>query len=57
MTISNQPTQVLFAGLAPGCGGLYQVNVIVPSVIAAGRNVPLILTDAGPGQIDRYSSH
>jgi uncharacterized protein (TIGR03437 family) len=39
--------QVLFAGLAPGFGSLYQANVIVPSVIAAGRNVPLILTAAG----------
>jgi uncharacterized protein (TIGR03437 family) len=39
--------QVPFAGLAPGFVGLYQVNVIVPSGIAAADDVPVVLTAAG----------
>jgi uncharacterized protein (TIGR03437 family) len=46
-TIGGQPGQVFFAGLAPGYVGLYQVNVIVPTGIAAGAQVPLILSVAG----------
>lgn len=37
VTIGNQQAQVLFSGLAPGFTGLYQVNVVVPSGIAAGN--------------------
>jgi uncharacterized protein (TIGR03437 family) len=33
--------------LAPGFVGLYQVNVIVPSGIAAAADVPVVLTEAG----------
>ncbi len=36
VTIGGQPAQVLFAGLAPGTVGVYQVNVIVPSDLAPG---------------------
>jgi len=47
VTIGGQPATVLFAGLAPGFAGLYQVNVNVPSGVAPGASVPVILTTAG----------
>lgn len=43
-TIAGQNATVGFAGLAPGFAGLYQVNVTVPSGIAAGTQVPVVLT-------------
>jgi uncharacterized protein (TIGR03437 family) len=46
-TIGGKPGQVLFAGLAPGFAGLYQVNVTVPEGVAAGSSVPVVLTVAG----------
>jgi uncharacterized protein (TIGR03437 family) len=46
-TVGGQNAQVLFQGLAPGFVGLYQVNVTVPSGIAAADDVPVILTVAG----------
>ena len=36
VTIGGAPGLVSFSGLAPGFAGLYQVNVVVPSSIAAG---------------------
>jgi uncharacterized protein (TIGR03437 family) len=47
VTIGGQPAQVLFAGLAPGYVGLYQVNAIVPAGISPGPNVSVILSAAG----------
>ena len=47
VTIGGQSTEVLFAGLAPGAAGLYQVNVLVPSGIAPDANVPVVVTSAG----------
>jgi uncharacterized protein (TIGR03437 family) len=47
VTIGGQSAQVLFAGLAPGYAGLYQVNAIVPSGITPASDVPLVLTSAG----------
>jgi uncharacterized protein (TIGR03437 family) len=45
--VGGQPAQVLFAGLAPGFAGLYQVNAIVPTGIASAANVPVVLTVGG----------
>jgi adhesin/invasin len=47
VTIGGQNAQVLFAGLAPGYAGLYQVNVVVPPGIAPGASVPVVLSVAG----------
>lgn len=44
-TIGSQTAQVLFAGLAPGLVGVFQVNVMVPSGLAAG-SYPLTITVA-----------
>jgi uncharacterized protein (TIGR03437 family) len=44
VTVGGQTAQVLFAGLAPGFAGLYQVNATVPSGITAGSDIPVILT-------------
>jgi uncharacterized protein (TIGR03437 family) len=45
VTVGGQNAQVLFAGLAPGYVGLYQVNVVVPPGIPASNTVPVILTE------------
>ena len=40
-TVGGQPAQVLFAGLAPGFVGLFQVNVLLPAGAPAGAAVPV----------------
>lgn len=47
VTIGGQEAQVIFAGLAPGFAGLYQVNAIVPPGINASNEAPVSLTVAG----------
>jgi uncharacterized protein (TIGR03437 family) len=55
-TIGGQPATVLFAGLAPGFAGVYQVNLTVPQ-LAAG-DYPLQVTVAGvPSNIGTISVH
>jgi uncharacterized protein (TIGR03437 family) len=46
VTIGGQPAQVAFTGLTPGLPGLYQINVTVPSNIAAGSQ-PVTLDIGG----------
>ncbi len=47
LTIGGQEAPVLFAGLAPGFAGLYQVNALVPAGVEKGPEVPVVLTLAG----------
>jgi uncharacterized protein (TIGR03437 family) len=46
-TIGGKPAQVLFAGLAPGFVGLFQVNALVPSGIPPGRAEVVLSTADG----------
>jgi len=46
-TVGGQPAMVTFAGLAPGFAGVYQVNVQIPSGVALGDAVPVVLTQGG----------
>jgi len=47
VTIGGIDAPVFFAGLTPGFTGLYQVNAYVPTGVAPGGNVQLIITQAG----------
>jgi adhesin/invasin len=44
-TVGGQPATVLFAGLAPGYAGLYQVNLMVPQL--APGDYPLQISAGG----------
>ena len=46
-SIGGQPAQVLYAGLAPGYVGLYQLNIAVPQNASTGDRVPLTITING----------
>lgn len=47
VTIGGLPANINFSGLAPGFVGLYQVNAQVPTGIAPGGAVPVVITQAG----------
>ncbi|MEP7362270.1 MAG: SMP-30/gluconolactonase/LRE family protein [Acidobacteriota bacterium] len=49
VSVGGLAAQVLFAGLAPGITGLYQVNAIVPGGVAPGQDVEVIVNAAGQG--------
>jgi uncharacterized protein (TIGR03437 family) len=51
VTIGGQSLKPSFAGLAPGYAGLYQVNVLLPSGVATGSSVPLIVSAAGASSL------
>jgi uncharacterized protein (TIGR03437 family) len=46
VTVGGQSATPLFAGLAPGFVGLYQVNVQLPAGVAAGNAVPVVVSTA-----------
>ncbi len=47
LTVGGISAPVAFAGLTPGQTGLYQVNAVIPSGVAPGDSVPVVLTAAG----------
>jgi uncharacterized protein (TIGR03437 family) len=47
VTVGDKPATVLFAGLAPGFVGLYQVNVIVPDGVGVGSDMPVAISVGG----------
>ena len=47
VTIGGQPGMVQYAGLTPNFVGLYQVNVQVPSGVAPGSSVSLVISQDG----------
>jgi uncharacterized protein (TIGR03437 family) len=47
VTIDSIMAQVPFSGLASCCVGVNQINVIVPSGVRSGTNVPVVVTIGG----------
>jgi uncharacterized protein (TIGR03437 family) len=45
VSIGGIPAKVDFAGMAPGFIGLYQVNAFIPTGVAPGDSVPVVLTE------------
>jgi uncharacterized protein (TIGR03437 family) len=50
--IGSVVAKVDFAGLSPQFTGVYQVNVVIPSGVAPGGNVPLQLSIGGVDSVD-----
>jgi len=46
-TLDGQPAQILFAGLAPGFAGLYQVNVSIPASLPPNAAAKLVIQAGG----------
>jgi len=44
VTIGGVPAKVLYSGLAPGFPGEYQLDVQVPTGVASGDDVPVVVT-------------
>jgi endo-1,4-beta-xylanase len=47
LKVGGQPAVIDFAGLAPGFAGVLQINATLPSGIASGPAVPIVLSIAG----------
>lgn len=47
VTIGGVSAKVAFSGLSPGFVGLYQLDVVVPSGVTPGNQVPVVVTISG----------
>jgi len=47
VTLGGTPLNVLYAGLVPGEVGVYQINATVPSGVAQGLDIPLVINQSG----------
>jgi minor extracellular serine protease Vpr len=47
VTLGGIQQQVLFAGLAPGLVGVYQINVQITRSVPEGLSVPLVISQGG----------
>ena len=47
VTIGGLPAKVAFSGLTPGSVGLYQINLLVPTGITPGNQVPVVVSIDG----------
>jgi uncharacterized protein (TIGR03437 family) len=47
VTLGGADVGVMFAGMAPGEVGVYQINAKVPPSITAGLSVPLVISQGG----------
>jgi len=47
VTLGGTGLPVTYAGLVPGGVGLYQINATVPSGLAGGLSVPLVISQGG----------
>jgi len=54
VTIGRQQAQVLYAGLAPGLAGVYQLNVVVPGTILTGNQPISIQVNGGASPSGAY---
>jgi uncharacterized protein (TIGR03437 family) len=50
VTLNGVGLPLVFAGLAPGQIGVYQISVTVPSSVPLGLSEPLTLTQSGQSQ-------
>ena len=55
MTIGGRAAQLLFRGQAPGTAGVMQINAVVPSDVATGANIPIVLRVGSPESEARLS--
>jgi uncharacterized protein (TIGR03437 family) len=47
LAVDPSTPSTIYAGLAPGFAGLYQINVRVPADVAPGPDVPVRVTAGG----------
>jgi len=47
MTLGGAPVSVMFAGLTPGCAGLVQMDIQLPTTLPAGSSLPIAIQFQG----------